>query len=223
VPIAVPVTFGGYLELERKLKALGFVEIPWRETAVIMEPRGVTPQRILIHGEIGFELVANGYKVRVWTSCIRKEVERCRRDNLLDEVVSRAPRRDAGWVLIADLVGRAHYFAGRTSRTKHFVRTLLQRAWIAQYKIRHRVTCSVCGAAMEICSRSDTGGNFWGCFQKESHPDKKPIWEQWDFGLPPKATKIAEAWRKERARYYAKKRRAAEQKKATDGAVCVGT
>jgi hypothetical protein len=61
---------------------------------------------------------------------------------------------------------------------------------------------------MDICTRSDTGGNFWGCFQKEHHADGKPVWEDWDFGLTIKAKKIAETWRKERYRYYAKKRQA---------------
>lgn len=219
MPIAVPVTFRKYFELEQKLKALGFVEIPWWETATILEPRGVDPQRVFVRGEIGFELAIKGHKVRVWTSCIRREVERCRRHNLLNEIVSRAPKRDAGYVLITDFAGRAHYFAGRTSRTKNFVRTLLRRAWIAQYKIQNRPACRICGAAMDICSRSDTGGNFWGCFQKGSHPDGKPVWEEWDFGLPPNAKRIAVAWRKERARYYEARRRQAEFEERVANAV----
>lgn len=222
MPVAVPITLGKYLELKKGLVSMGFVEIPWWETATILEPRGVSPYRVYIRGEIGFEITANSHKVRVWTSCTRADVSRCYGRGLLSAVVSRPPGRDAGWVVITDLAGRACYFAGRTSRTKNFVTTLLRRAWITQYKLRHWVNCAACGAPMEICTRSDTGGNFWGCFQKERHVDGKPVWEDWDFGLKIKAKKIAEAWRKERYRYYEKKRRAEEEAKNINTSVVPG-
>jgi hypothetical protein len=222
MPVAVPITLEKYLELEKGLVSMGFVEIPWWETAIILEPRGVSFYHVYIRGEIGFEITANGHKVRVWTSCIRAEVSRCYRRGLFGAVVSRPPGRDAGWVVITDLAGRACYFAGRTSRTKNFVETLLRRTWITQYKLRHWVICAVCGAPMEICTRSDTGGNFWGCFQREHHANGKPVWEDWDFGLKTKAKKIAEAWRKERYRYYEKKRRAEEEKRKTNADIALG-
>lgn len=222
MPVAVPVTFKQFLALEEKMKSMGFVEIHRCEMAVIMKAFGLKPSREARPGEIGYKCTFHGYTVKVWTTCLRHVVEGCRQGlpGLSDEtIVSRPAGEDVGWVLIVDSWGRSQYFARPVMRTKRFVRTLLRRTWIAQRKIKKRPLCRTCGKFMEICVNR-SGGTFWGCYRRALHPNGESVTERWDFNLPPKALKMAEAWRNEFDRYLraAKKegktpRRASEVRK----------
>lgn len=205
VPEFVPVTFKKFLELEKGMLSMGFVEIFPREMAVIIKAHGLQPPpREHRAGEIGYKCSFHGHTVKAWTSCVRGLVEQCRRAapgiDVDDMIVSRPVDEDSGWVLIVDGAGRAQYFARPVFRTRNFVRTFLRRAWITQKKVKDRPLCPVCGKFMAIIT-TKSGGNFWGCYRRNLHPDGFATREDWDFNLPPRAMKIAKAWRREYDRY----------------------
>jgi len=202
MPVSVPVTFGKYMELEVGLKSMGFSEIVRGEMAVTMRAYGVRPPRAPRAGEIGFKYVAHGYVVKVWTTCMRGAVEKCRRAGLHDGsstvaevVVGRPAGKDVGWIVIADHFGRAEYFARPTLRTKNFVTTLLRRTWITKRRVERRPLCPSCHKFMWICTKQ-SGATFWACRRRQSHPDGRSVFKDWDASLPPKALKLARAWRK---------------------------
>ncbi len=214
MPQAVPVTYAKFCKLEKELRAMGFAEIYRREMAVIRKAYGLVPPREIRSGEIGFKYSAHGHTVKVWTSCLRSAVEKCRRAKssfcVDDVIVSRPAGEDMGWVLIIDSQGRAQYFARPVVRTKGFVLTLLRRTWITRWKILNRPLCPMCGSFMVICSTA-YGGNYWGCYKRRAHPHGQPAFAPWDADLPPKALKFAKAWRKQYYRYLK-----AERKKGND-------
>jgi hypothetical protein len=233
MPIAVMVTFEGYLSLQYKLESKGFREategqrlrflVQMRKcdpTALRRSPRG---------GETCFFYTYGKYIVVIWTSCLLREVRRCRwqmdhctPDELpfhLGMVVSRPPNEDAARILIIEVMKDGsetpRYFARYVNRTKGFVNNVCKRAWIAAYKISHRPVCEKCGAEMDICRNKD-GGSYWGCFNK-THPIPEgektpgPFFRDWHCILPPKAKKIAEAEDREFIRNLRKRRKEAEK------------
>lgn len=208
MPRAVPVTYADFLKLEAGLEAMRFVEISRHEIATIFVAHGLEPpQKIVLRGEVGFKYTENGYTVKVWTSCLREMVERCRAAPLISlaEVVSSPPGEDVGWIVVVDPYNHAQYFARPTLRTMGFVQTLLQRIWITQRKVINRPLCEKCQKFMGIFEKDD-GGTFWACLRKVLHADGKPFWRDWDHKLPPRALRIAKAWRRQFQRYLKRKR-----------------
>jgi hypothetical protein len=215
MPIAVPVTFEGYLSLKRELESKGFREATEGQrirflarmrkcdpTALRHSPRG---------GETCFFYAYGKYIVVIWTSCLSREIcrrqwemDHCAPDDLpfhLGAVVSRPPNEDAARILILEVMedkpDEPRYFARYVNRTKGFVNNVCKRAWIAAYKISHRPVCEKCGAEMDICRNSE-GGTYWGCFSKthpipEGEKSPKPFFQNWHFVLPPRAKKIVES------------------------------
>lgn len=212
LPKAVRVTYQAFLELKKELLRMGFAPISRTEVGRAMVNWDLKPPHMVkIPGEIGFKYSENGLTVKVWTSCVRSLVEACEREAEISAhcSVGRPPGGDSGWVLIERL-GREQYFARPTNRTKNFVRTLLQRAWITQWKVQHRPLCPACNKFMSIFSRGN-GAVFWCCLRTGLHDDTKPRWANWDAGLPPKALRISKAWRREFHRYLKKKREEGEE------------
>ncbi len=233
MPIAVPVTFEGYLSVQFELESKGFREATEGQrlrflaqmrkcdpTALRHSPRG---------GEACFFYAYGKYIVVIWTSCLLRELRRCRwhmdhcaPDKLpfyLGIVVSRPPNEDAARILILEVMKDGaempRYFARYVNRTKGFVNNVCKRAWIATYKISHRPICEKCGAEMDICETKD-GGNYWGCFNKthpilEGEKTPRPFFRNWHCVLPPKAKKIVEAEDREFARNLRKRRKEAEK------------
>ena len=208
MPKAVPVTYADFLRIEATLKSLGFDEIHRGEVAIITLAHGlIPPRRIVIAGEVGFKCSLNGYTVKVWTSCVREAVERCREAPLFSrgEAVGRPPGEDLGWIVVTDAFNHAQYFARPSLRTKNFVRTLCRRVWITLWKVQHRPLCEKCRKFMHIFRKED-GGTFWACLRNAFHETTKPVWLGWDFGLPPGALAFALAWRSEFHRYLKRER-----------------
>jgi hypothetical protein len=208
MPAAVPVTFKDFLKIEAELRKLGFVPISGRETMRVIVSHGLESHRKSVRHEAGFKYYENGYLVKVWTSCYQHEIDQCRKDPDLfqDRVVSRPAGTDVGWILIVDPKNWAQYFARPVLRTKNFVRTFLRRAWITQRKIKTRPLCEQCEKYMEICAK-ESGATFWVCYgrsKKDAHEPKRPVFKDWDHGLPPRALQLAKAWRKEFRRYLKK-------------------
>ncbi len=203
MPKGVPVTFRAFQEFEEKICKLGFSEMSRKEIAIITEAHGLVPPRSPQPGEIGFKYSAHGYTVKVWTSCVRAVVEKCRKcsaGQADDVVVSREIGGDMGWVLIVDAHGSEQYFSRPVLRTANFVRNILRRTWIAQRRIDRRPLCPECRKYLVI-SRNKHGGFFWGCYHAELHSDGRPRFAGWDVALPPRALKYAKMWREEFARY----------------------
>jgi hypothetical protein len=183
MPKAAPVTFEGYIGMQFNLESKGFREATEGQrlrflaqmrkcdpTALSHSPRG---------GETCFFYAYGKYIVVIWTSCLLREVRKCRfqMDRCapnelpfhLGTVVSRPPDEDAARIVILEVIEdkseEPRYFARYVNRTKGFVNNVCKRAWIAAYKISHRPVCEKCSAKMDICMKED-GGRYWGCFNK---------------------------------------------------------
>ena len=204
MPAAVPVTYRQFCEIEYWCLAHGCVEIQGREVIRMIQVYGLRRHRVIVEGEVGFKYFENGLMVKIWTSCLRSEVERCRREPLIsgDIIVSRPPGEDMGWIVITNEFNRAQYFARPTLRTKNFVRTLIQRAGITIRKVQYRPTCEICRKWMVIF-RKPTRATFWACFHRQTpfHFGSKPAWKGWDFALTKRMRMIVVAWRREFHRY----------------------
>jgi hypothetical protein len=215
MPKAAPVTFEGYSSLQFKLESKGFREATEsQKLRFLAQMRKCDPAALRCPprgGETCFFYVHGKYIVVIWTSCLLREIRRCRwqmdhcaPDELpfhLGTVVSRPPNEDAARILILEVLkdqpDEPRYFARYVNRTKGFVNNVCKRAWIAAYKISHRPVCEKCGAKMDIC-RNKEGGSYWSCFNKahpipEGEKASKPFFRNWHCVLPPKAKKIAEA------------------------------
>jgi hypothetical protein len=207
MPKAIPVTYGDFLKLEAMLRKWGFVEISRRETLTVVVAEGLVNYKVVRRGEVGFKYFENGYVVKVWTSCLREEVEQCRREPLIsqDVVVSRPVATDLGWILITDRQNKAQYFARPTMRTKHFIKKLIARAGITTKKVQCRPLCAQCGTFMQIHQKPNRA-TFWECRENQRHIPQKPVWKDWDFALTPHMLAIVREWRKEYHRYLAREK-----------------
>jgi hypothetical protein len=208
MPKAVGVTYEDFCRLEKDLKKKGFREITGREVINIVIAHGLKALKVIIEGEVGFQYSENGYTVKVWTTCLRSKVRKCRLENSLfsgGEVVSRPSGEDMGWVLIVDSTNKAKYFAKPVLRTKNFIKTLYQRTLISTIRVQKRPLCMQCGCYMHIF-RKKSKATYWVCWEKFNHAPKKPLWKNWDFPLGPRAMKIVKAWRREYRRYLDAKR-----------------
>jgi len=205
VPAAVPITYSQFCEIERWCRKHGGVEMGGREAIRMVYAYGlVRRRRIILEGEVGFKFFENGLIVKVWTSCLRSEVEKCRREPLLsaDVIVSRPPGEDMGWIVITNEFNRAQYFARPTLRTKNFVKTFIQRAGITIRKVQRRPLCEKCGKWM-IIFRKASRATFWACFHRHLPRERRPtpFWKGWDFALTARMKAIVVAWRREFHRY----------------------
>lgn len=212
MPAAVPVTYRDFCEIEAWCLDHGYVEITGREIIRIVEVydlKRYRRYRIVVEGEIGFKFFENGLRINAWTSCLRSQVEQCRKEPLIsgDVIVSRPPGEDVGWVVITNEFGRAQYFARPTMRTKNFVRTFIQRIAITTRKVQKRPLCETCYRWMRIF-RKRTRATFWACFHRRIPKSKrpKPFWKGWDFALTPLMLMLVVAWRREFHRYLARER-----------------
>lgn len=233
MPKAVPVTFEGYLGLQSNLESKGFREATEGQRLRFLSQMRKCDPTALRHsprgGETCFFYAYEKYVAVIWTSCLLREVRRCRfrmdrcaPDELpfyLGTVVSRPPDEDAARILILEVMEDKsevpRYFARYVNRTKGFVNNVCKRAWIAAYKISHRPVCEKCGAEMDICKNKD-GGNYWGCFNKvhrvlEGEKKPEPFFRDWHCVLPPKAKKIAESEDRDFARDLRERRKKAER------------
>jgi hypothetical protein len=206
VPAAVPITYRDFCEIENWCLSHGCVEIRGREIIRIVHAYGLTHyrSRVILEGEVGFKYFENGFVVKIWTSCLRSEVARCRREPLIsgDVIVSRPPGEDMGWIVVTNEFNRAQYFARPTLRTKNFVRTFIQRAAITIRKVQKRPLCERCAKWMKIF-RKKNRATFWSCFHKHipSKERPRPFWKGWDFALTPRMLALVNAWRREFHRY----------------------
>jgi hypothetical protein len=205
--VGVPVTFGDFLKIEAKLRKHGFVEIHRKETQDTIVAHGLKSHRTVRGAEVGFKYFRNGYVVKVWTSCLGREVDQCRKEPLLslDVVVSRPPEEDFGWVVLTDSRNHAEYFARSTKRTKNFVTNLLKRALITAQKVQNRPLCPKCKTFMEI-HREPTGATYWECRQMDRHADGRFTFQNWDVGLGSKGKKAVEGPRNAYRRTHQKEK-----------------
>lgn len=207
MPAAASITYGQFCEIENWCLSHGCVEIQGREVIRMIQFYGLRRYRVILEGEVGFKYFENGLVVKIWTSCLRSEVAKCRREPLIsdDIIVSRPPGEDMGWIVITNEFNRAQYFARPTLRTKNFVKTFIQRAGITIRKVQKRPPCERCGKWMRIF-RKPTRATFWGCLHNQIPIGKrpKPFWKSWDFALTERMLAIAIAWRKEFHRYLTK-------------------
>ena len=233
MPKAAPVIFEGYLSLQDKLESKGFREATdGQRLRFLVQMKKCDPAALRYPsrgGETCFFYAYGKYIVVIWTSCLLREIRRCRwqmdhcaPDELpfyLGTVVSRPPNEDAARILILEVMNdgseKPRYFARYVNRTKGFVHNVCKRAWIAAYKISHRPVCEKCGAEMDICEKKD-GGNYWGCFSKtheipEGEKVPKPFFQNWHCVLPPKAKKIADAEDRDFAKDLEERRKKAEK------------
>ena len=210
MPAAVLVTYGNYRSLREGLKALGLKEIPRGVKQRIVRYRnGIVTEEFFLTGEIGFEFSCKGYRLRVWTGCDRKLVERCdwMPSSSFDIVVGRPAGEDAGWIVILDARGCAQYFARKVLRTKNFVQNFLERTRLTGKRAFHRPQCDQCGRAMDLIQRKDTGGTFWTCLNKEGHTTRKPTRKDWNFCLTAEELQTVKEWGRSRRRSREKARK----------------
>ena len=203
VPAAVPITYKQFCEIEYWCLSHGCVEIQGREVVRLIQAYGLKRYHVILEGEVGFKYFENGLMVKIWTSCLRSQVAKCRREPSIsdDVIVSRPSGKDMGWVVIADEFNRAQYFARPTLRTKNFVKTFIQRIGITIRKVQYRPICEECGKWMKVFRKLNRA-TFWACFhQRTAYERRKPVWRDWDFALKPRMLKIAKGWRKEFHRY----------------------
>jgi hypothetical protein len=133
--------------------------------------------------EIGYSFTANGLEVVVWTTFVAKE---------------RAARSvDAGWVLIKD-GDVVRYFSRPLHRTKNFLHNLLLQAAVARLRVLNRPQCPCCKAFMQIANGKGLKSRYWIC-RKPAHT--KPVFCDWDVGLPAVAVKHLQKLRVRRQAY----------------------
>jgi len=144
---------------------------------------------------MGFILTANGLTVYVWTTWLEESRQ--------------AREEDTGWVLI--LEGKeVKYFAQPVHRTKNFVENLLNRAWIARWRVLNRHQCCECGQFMSIAQGRHLKSRYWRCDNKTKHKGGRIVRLDWDHLLPRKTLAYVRGLRKHRERY--RERRRAEGK-----------
>lgn len=190
MPKAVPVTFADFRRLETgAAEVMRCKEVSGQEMDRIRRLFGFAPAHNGADDEAGYKRSVNGFTLWIWTSCLREEIEWCRREPLVSDgrIVSRPSGGGAGRVYITDARGRALYFAHHVARTEGFILNLLRVAWLALWRICHPQWCPECSRIMRIIQHKDDGGTFWACLRTSIHRDGEPRWADWDKDLPPKA------------------------------------
>jgi hypothetical protein len=142
--------------------------------------------------EEGFSFIANGLRVKVWTTWI--------------EAIGAARKMDAGWVLITEQK-TPRYYAREVRRTAHFAQNLFDRARMAWHRVLNRPRCPQCGNQMHITQRIHKDDKpylrncrFWRCARVYDHTPEGYVHCEWDYGLPPEVKQGAKRKRKNAAR-----------------------
>ncbi len=172
--------------IEFELRHLGFLPISSKEVRQSIASQEHSAKRPRNGKEVGFSISMNGYKVQVWTTWLRGE--------------GKARKEDTAWVLIVSDSGKSVYFSHPTHRTKHFVKNLLRKAWIARWRIYHRPQCNLCGHLMHIVSGAGLKSRYWKCKETSLHPSGQAVSLDWDHNLPPRAQNFVIKVRKKRVR-----------------------
>lgn len=200
MPKRVQVSAEAFTRFREYMEGRKFREISREESSRDFWRLKLTPPSPREGREVGFTLHANGLTAVVWTSYLLPE-ERLR-------------EKDYGWVLIRE-GDKARYFAHPMLRTKHFLGRMYRRAVVAQLRILNRPLCPVCRANMRIARGKGLKSRFWECRKVIRHPDKKPIFVDWDYELSlekyPKALAFVLAERKKRKRYRDRARAAGKR------------
>lgn len=139
--------------------------------------------------ELGYEAYRNGLTAVLWSSWLPE-----------DEVMR---DHDYGWLLVKEQ-DVPNYFAKPFLRSAHYVDRILTYADIVLKKIENRPICQCCGRYYRIW-RSDAGGRFWICFNRDVH--EKPCCLNWDHGLSKQEIFYLNI-RREQERLYNKRREA---------------
>lgn len=182
--------------MNAKLKGWGFRNFTAFEVWSDLKRQNLVSPRPYPGREEGFTLSANGYEVVVWTTWIVKERQ--------------ARKKDSGWVAIRkEDTKKALYFAKR-HRTKNFIKSLLNDAWLAKTRVLNMPLCPVtrCSQRMEIGRGKALKSRFLICRNRESHPNGKALSLSWDYTLAdkPRAKRHLRQKRKRKAKYRAGRR-----------------
>ncbi len=175
-----------FATFERSLKRRGFRALGSSEFRATFPRLGLVAPSPREGREIGYSLVANGLQVVVWTTFLARD--------------RTARSKDAGRVLIKD-GDVVRYFSRPLHRTKNFLHNLLLQAAVARLRVLHRPQCPHCQAYMEIANGKGLKSRYWIC-RKPAHT--KPVFSDWDVGLPAVALEHLQKLRARREAYRQK-------------------
>lgn len=198
------LTYEDFQFIEKNLLGIGYQKIYQHDSRKTFLRLNLSPPRRIVGREASYWYSHNGYTVILHTSFLEKEKK------------WREKGTDIGWNLISE-GDEARYFARPFQRKKGFVLKFLRYAWISKWKVDHRPLCPKCQAYMYIQRKKNTRSYYWSCDHNDLHPDGKPVFLSWDYGLPPKATMFIGIRRENTKRYNEKNKK--EGKKITPAAV----
>jgi hypothetical protein len=183
--------------LDHELKKQGFRRISKREVGKQFRHLSLRPPRARRRSgrEVGYVFDSNGLRVWVWTTWLADE--------------GHARESDSAWVLIS-CDDEAVYYDTPTHRTKNFVKTLINRAWIAKWRVESRPNCDKCGRFMKVTNhRGRPKSRFWVCENTHEHSDGKRVWRSWDLDgeMPLKAQSFVDKHRRKASKYRERRRK----------------
>ena len=191
---AVKLTSAQYFYLAKELLKMGYTAIPKKKKSQDLFRLEITTKRKIKGSERGFMYSNNEYTSKIWPSFLEEE-------NKFRDVGT-----DAGWAIIAQ-ADELVYSAKPLSRTGDYIKNLLSYAWVTKWKIDNipLCPCQECKGKMFIYRKKGTRKYMYACKEIEKHPDKKWIFRDWDYNLPPKAKAFVEIRREKTAEYKKKK------------------
>lgn len=174
-----------------KLYHIGFRKLSVGEFKKEFVRLGLIAPRPIEGREAGFIFDANKIKVIVWTTWLENH--------------QTIRESDSGWVVVKqDDEAHPVYFSGPYHRTQNFFLNLYRNAWLAWFRAINRPICSKCKQWMKIHRGKAMKSRYWICSENDKHPDKLPIFLDWDFGLPQRAKDFLKKKRKIKAKRIAR-------------------
>jgi hypothetical protein len=181
-------TLGEYQSFVTWLKSQGFREMSLNEFRNNFKRLELKAPRHSDGREVGFIFYANNLVVFVWTTYLASQTKFKESDN--------------GWVLIAEH-DEAQYFSTPVRRTKNFLSTLGNYAWIARHRALNHPLCPKCSRYMKITKGRWLKSRYWSCSEGHRRESKA-----WDINMPERAMEFIAEKRRKRQKYLKKRREA---------------
>lgn len=183
------LTVDDYLFVDEMLIGMGYSMIKKKDKSKDAFRLELKAPRDLEGSEVGYSYSRNEYTSKFWTSF------------LFDLEKFRDKGKDALWPIItqADQLVYSAKPIYRTNREE--LLKALRYAWVNKWKIDNIPLCPCCNARMVIFRKKNTRCYMYACKKKESHPDGKWRFRNWDYGLKGNAKAFLAIRREATVRY----------------------